>query len=481
MNYLNSIPDVQNSRHITELRKMDNVLYNFLYSLINEYEQAQNREQLVNGFARALSLFFPMATLNIYLMDEFSFSLKDFTKPWENISRDIENSAIKKYFDNFLTKKSEYEIFGNYFYFPVIQKNKTLGIVEIKSSKLIDKKNDFITILPLVAAQISMIISTIDNKEHINQVSRFHQTLKNIAQITQTQYELEYVLPIIGEIIDHFVADHLIYIFTKNQNKKDYSLVWPNKCSDEKIYEYLKTITAKSKTIIERDGKMGIFPLTIDSKPFGAIVAYNPFEKITKQEIEYLEEIKTQASSAIAGAKSYLKVLEFATLDALTGYNNRHQFEKRLRETTAIAKRQNASLCCIMSDIDYFKKVNDTYGHAVGDYILKTVAKIIKKELREEDIPSRYGGEEFIFLLPNTNLQDAEVVAQRLRLAVQNKKINIEEYKIKDVKEIQVTISIGVAEYKKEDKEPEMLYKHADSALYKAKEDGRNRVAIYKE
>ena len=132
-----------------------------------------------------------------------------------------------------------------------------------------------------------------------------------------------------------------------------------------------------------------------------------------------------------------------------------------------------------MSDIDFFKKVNDNYGHAVGDCVLKTIAKTIKKELREEDIASRYGGEEFIFLLPHTKLDEALVVAERLRKKVEKKKINVEEYNIKDVKEISVTISIGVSEYNKNDKTPEALYKNADSALYKAKEGGRNRVVVF--
>lgn len=224
---------------------------------------------------------------------------------------------------------------------------------------------------------------------------------------------------------------------------------------------------------------MGIFPLIVDSRAYGAIVAYNHFDKITKKEIEYLEEIKQQAQITLSKAKSYVEVLEYATIDALTGYNNRHQFEKRLKETTAAAKRQNQPLCCIMSDIDFFKKVNDTYGHAVGDCVLKTVAKTIKKELREEDIASRYGGEEFIFLLPHTKLEEAVVVAERLRNQVEKKKINIEEYNIKDTKEISVTISIGVSEYNKNDKEPQTLYQKADAALYKAKENGRNRVIIY--
>jgi len=452
-------------------------LYDFTYSLTKLYDEATDRNILVNGFKQALSLFFPIEEIKIYLIDEYSYLLKDFTKPWENLSINKENEEIKKHFDNFLIQKSQFEKEKNILYFPIIQKHKTLGLVKLKSREEIKEKNDFFKIFPLISAQISMFITTLKNSEQIKISTKFHQTLKNIAQITQTQYELDYILPIMGEMIDGFIQEHLIYIFIKNKNKKEYKLIWPNKCSDNNIYNYLENINSKSETFIEQDGKMGIFPLIVDSKPYGAIVAYNHFDKITQKEIEYLEEIKSQATLTLTRAKSYIEVLEHATLDALTGYNNRHQFEKRLKETTSQAKRQNQPLCCIMSDIDYFKKVNDTYGHAVGDCVLKSVAKTIKKELRESDIASRYGGEEFVFLLPQTNLKEAKLVAERLRSAVENKKINIEEYNIKDKKEISVTISIGVAEFKNE-KDYEMLYKNADSALYQAKETGRNKVVI---
>ena len=453
-------------------------LYNFTFSLTKLYDEASDRCALVEGFHKALTLFFPIEEIKVFLMDEYSFLLKDFIKPWENLSQNNENEEIKKNFDNFLIKKSKYEIINNVLYFPIIQKHKTLGIVKLKSREKIKENNEFFNIFPLVTAQISMFITNLKGSEQVKISSKFHQTVRNIAQITQTQYELDYILPIMGEMIDGFIQEHLIYIFLKNKNKKEYKLIWPNKCSDNKIYDYLESITPKSQTMIETDGKMGIFPLIVDSKPYGAIVAYNHFDKITQKEIEYLEEIKTQAVATLTRAKSYIEVLEHATLDALTGYNNRHQFEKRLKETTASAKRQNQSLCCIMSDIDFFKKVNDTYGHAVGDCVLKTVAKTIKKELRESDIASRYGGEEFVFLLPQTNIDEAKVVAERLRIAVENKKINIEEYNIKDVKEISVTISIGVSEFDKNEKDYEMLYKNADSALYQAKETGRNKVII---
>ena len=170
-----------------------------------------------------------------------------------------------------------------------------------------------------------------------------------------------------------------------------------------------------------------------------------------------------------------------ATLDALTGLNNRRQFELRLRQEIATAKRQRAPLCAIMMDIDHFKSVNDTYGHAVGDVTLKHVAKIIQKEIREYDIPSRYGGEEFSIILPYTEIKEAEKVAERLRASIEKSKINIKEFDIEGVEEISVTISLGINSFDEKLEDPSMLYKNADKALYLAKETGRNKVVVYKE
>ncbi len=457
-----------------------NKLYNFSYSILKGYEQAIGRNELVEAFKNSLSQFFNVEEIKIFMIDEYSFQLKDFVKPWENLATSAENEKIRQVFDSFLIQKSSYVLENNKIFFPLRQNNKLLGVAQLNLREEISSNDEFFNILPLIALNITILCTTIKNTEKVKISSKFHQTVRNIAKITETQYELDYILPIIGEMIDGFITDHLIYIFLKNKNKKEYKLIWPNNCSDNKIYDYLEEITPKTTNIIKQDGKMGIFPLIINSKPYGAIVAYNYFDKITSKEIEYLTEIASQATSTLQRAKSYIEVLEYATLDALTGYNNRHQFEKRLKETTAFAKRNNQPLCCIMSDIDFFKKVNDTYGHAVGDCVLRTVAKTIKRELRESDIASRYGGEEFIFLLPQTNIDEATVVAERLRSAVEKKKINIEEYNIENVKEISVTISIGVSEYNKADKDPNALYEHADSVLYQAKETGRNKVVVYK-
>ena len=183
-----------------------------------------------------------------------------------------------------------------------------------------------------------------------------------------------------------------------------------------------------------------------------------------------------QAAATINRANTYSTILQYATLDALTNLNNRRQFETRLGQEISIAKRQNNPLCAMMIDIDFFKRVNDTYGHAAGDEVLRTVAGIIKDTLRESDIPSRYGGEEFAVLLPFTKLEEARIVGERLRAAVESAPIPINQDSL-DAQTINVTISMGLAEYDKQET-GEVLFERADKALYEAKTGGRNRVCV---
>ena len=276
-------------------------------------------------------------------------------------------------------------------------------------------------------------------------------------------------MPLIGEMLDRFISDHLIYVFLKQDN--EYKLVWPKACKDERIYETLKQLTPETNYILTSDDKIGAFPLTSDGEITGCIVARSTLDKLSKRDISYLEQLTRQSAITINRANTYSKVLQYATLDALTNLNNRRQFEVRLKQEIATTKRQKNPLCAMMVDIDFFKKVNDTYGHASGDAVLRTVASIIKEHLRESDIPSRYGGEEFAVLLPYTHIEEAKIVGERLRKAVETTPIPI------DKKNINVTISMGLAEFSPQET-GEDLFKRADSALYEAKESGRNRVCV---
>jgi len=166
------------------------------------------------------------------------------------------------------------------------------------------------------------------------------------------------------------------------------------------------------------------------------------------------------------------KLEYLATVDALTKLYNRHFFYDSAKNIIAYAKRYDNNLSIIMLDIDHFKVVNDTYGHAVGDIVLKELAALMRSIQRKSDIIVRLGGEEFALLLPDTNLEEAKKVAQKLRITVQNNKINLQ-----DGQELQFTISLGVGIVDiKNEQEIEHALSRADKALYKAKNSGRNRV-----
>ena len=238
------------------------------------------------------------------------------------------------------------------------------------------------------------------------------------------------------------------------------------------MYELIENVTPEDKYKLSSDKRTGVFPLVSEGSIIGCVVAHSTIDKMSDEEIGYISELTAQSAITIERANTYSEILQNATTDALTGLNNRRQFELRLKEQFAAANRQNTPLCAIMTDIDFFKKFNDTYGHSVGDEVLKITANVIKSGLREYDIASRYGGEEFCILLPQTNIEEAKIVAERMRSAVSEAELSVGDKKLK------ITISVGLAELDIKDM-PEDLYMKADRALYNAKENGRNRVEIY--
>ena len=184
-----------------------------------------------------------------------------------------------------------------------------------------------------------------------------------------------------------------------------------------------------------------------------------------------LELLASHAAIALDNARLFSEVQQLATTDSLTGIFNRRHFFALARGEVERSRRYQYPLSLIMLDIDHFKQVNDTYGHATGDMILQQIAQRCRKNLRETDIFGRYGGEEFVVLLPLTDLENARLVAERLRLeaAEVGREANVEG----------VTISLGVAAMSGSGEDPESLLGKADQALYAAKQAGRNRVEVF--
>jgi diguanylate cyclase (GGDEF)-like protein/PAS domain S-box-containing protein len=165
---------------------------------------------------------------------------------------------------------------------------------------------------------------------------------------------------------------------------------------------------------------------------------------------------------------------ELASRDSLTGLYNHRTFYSLLSEEIARAQRYNRPMSLLMLDIDHFKRINDTYGHQAGDAILKGLSDILVKQARTIDIVCRYGGEEFMAILTETDATAAMIIAERLRLTVEHQRFDIG-----DQRSIAMTVSIGVVAYPQQACSPEGLVKAVDTALYAAKGSGRNRVCHY--
>lgn len=352
--------------------------------------------------------------------------------------------------------------------YPIFKHKKCIGYICTKGGN-----NELKKFIKIAAPFISLKVQNIILSEKMQKNINFHETMKNIAKIIETQYELGYVIPIIGEIIDKFFEDYLLYIFLQDENSGENKLHWPLNCKDLKILSIVENFEGK---IFTEDKKLLALPLKSEGKEVGILVAKSTNDKISEKDEDYLTQLSSQIATTINRANVYAEILKHATLDALTGFYNRRQLEERIKQEVSNAKRQNAPLCGIMTDVDFFKHVNDTYGHAVGDLVLKTIAKVIRSQLREYDIAGRYGGEEFSILLPFTKLEEAQMVAERLRKTIEQKVIDISKVnKESDVKEISVTISMGIYEIKSSDNDEDLLRK-ADKALYEAKNTGRNKV-----
>ena len=165
------------------------------------------------------------------------------------------------------------------------------------------------------------------------------------------------------------------------------------------------------------------------------------------------------------------RLQELSVTDTLTGLHNRLYFRARIGHEFERADRYRSHLSCAMADIDHFKQVNDTYGHATGDAVLKDIGLIFKEALRRIDLAARYGGEEFVFLLPETDEDEALLVGERIREAVERHRFEHEG------QVVELTISVGIATFPHTAIESEdRLIDCADQALYRAKRSGRNRV-----
>jgi len=329
----------------------------------------------------------------------------------------------------------------------------------------------------------------IEISKALNSNLNFQSLIDSILNVSLTQGQTLHIGIFLHPDVES--ADFILYknlIGFDLQTLVDYRIKHDNEIvpflSNLKTAVTLKELKENPKTtgfetiasIFEKLGnELLLVPLASSGKLKG-IICMGPKHdesEYSSAEKSFMMDLASIAAIAVENARLY----ELATVDMMTKLKIHHFFQTRLKECIEDAIEGNEPLSLLLTDIDHFKIFNDTYGHQLGDVVLKEVANSVIINSRSTDVPSRYGGEEFTVILPNTNLIEAQRQAERIRLAVE--KQEVENYTDVGDKVLKVTVSVGVAQFDPTiDKNPKILIERVDKALYRAKHAGRNQVAL---
>ncbi|HEX2966315.1 MAG TPA: GGDEF domain-containing protein [Syntrophorhabdaceae bacterium] len=224
----------------------------------------------------------------------------------------------------------------------------------------------------------------------------------------------------------------------------------------------------RMNTVLDRNVGCAISELATAKKVYGYAGIFGTIPVGTQEELIF-NRFCSHIALILEKISLFNEVKKLSIHDGLTGVFNHVYSLDVVDLETARAKRYGVAFSIILVDVDDFKDVNDTYGHLAGDFILRGMARVLEQTLREIDVIGRYGGEEFIIILPQTDSEAAVNAAERLRFAVEAERF------LYDGRLIRITISVGVATYQ-DGRDTQLLIKKADDALYRAKKEGKNRI-----
>jgi diguanylate cyclase (GGDEF)-like protein/PAS domain S-box-containing protein len=380
---------------------------------------------------------------------------------------------------------------------PLKTGDRTIGVVNVESPQVgaFDEKDE--QLMVTLAGQLAVAIERMQLYQDAVQTADKQAVMYRVAQEISASLELEEVYQAIHRAVKQLMPCEDFLIALLDEERQEIHGVYMIENDDRLPTARFPSsqglsgnVIATGKSIKYDDffvdhpelhsiqfGKdrtrSGIFvPLKFKGKALGVLSAqsYQTYT-YTSEDENVLDLLASQAAIAIENARLFTKVQALATHDALTGVLNRRHFFELANQEIERASRYKQPLSVILFDIDHFKRVNDTHGHPEGDRVLQSIAQRCRNNLRENDLICRYGGEEFIILMPSTDISNASIVAERLRRGVLQENI--------DTSDGPLTISLGLAAYDETCKDIDVLLAHADKALYLAKNSGRNRVKTY--
>jgi diguanylate cyclase (GGDEF)-like protein len=387
---------------------------------------------------------------------------------------------------------------------PLIYQKKAIGILAIDSLSKNSYTNDHARLAQAFADQVSIALENVRLYEEAVKSAKRLAGLYKMSQRINANLRPEEVYRAIHKATIELMAPDAFILSMYDEGAKTINDVYfvdhgiPQKVSSRPLGQGLSSRVLKEKKTImynnfnlnmltktkavlvgdEKDPTMVrsliIVPLKLGKKITGIISAQSyRADAFTEEDKETLELLAAHAVIALENAQLFSEVQELAITDSLTRIYNRRQFFDLAEQEFDRSRRYTRPFSIIMFDIDFFKKVNDSYGHSVGDVVLQKIADICKHALRDVDIFARYGGEEFVILLPETTATEAELMAERLRQLIARTPMEISGIKIN------VTLSFGVVEIDETCRDIEDLLDRSDQALYHSKRTGRNRVSVW--
>ena len=430
---------------------------------------------------------------------------------WHNILRNepfgIADASGKQHFREF-SQKRYFERFRSGLCVPLNMGRKVIGFLAIGEKNNGKPFDDFeMDFLKQISMHTSICINTCRlyvkrNKEHedlnrtLYNLSLLYDIARAMTYITDLKSLLKYILTRAvkisdaekGSIMLHDTSTDLLDIrVLKGMEDKDYQKKVNNNEIECKSFKPGEGVAGKvfktgkamiinnaeeDTTFVEWDSSfvrsIACIPMAVYKDVIGVINVTNKKGEgeFSEQDVEILKAVADQSAVAINKAQLW----ELAVTDSLTGLFIRRYFMAKLEEEFHRSKRYSKVFSIVMTDIDKFKEINDIYGHPIGDRVLKAVGVFLQKNIRDVDISARYGGDEFVMLLPESDKGEAYSFAERLRERVS-------QLKQEDLPKL--TMSFGIASYPADEKNIEGIINKADEAMYSAKETGRNRVIKY--
>lgn len=402
---------------------------------------------------------------------------------------DLSDPAISGQYP--LIRVSESEVLS-YVGVPLIARDRALGVISMQSPLDHAYQPEQIRLLEIIADQAA---TAIDNSQMYSEMRDNTLFLEALNATTRSALEAEDFLTMLQTLADQvtllFQSDGC-YITRWDDERQ---LAYPAAASNDQTAAYLQDIpepgeVTLTRSVLELEKSLAVtdtlnsphlspiiaarhqsrsllgLPLIVGTHKLGAVlIAYNQTHEFSAEEITLGELAATQIALTIAKA-------ELVATDYLTHvYNRRGLIDLGLRAISYV-RRYGESLSAILFDIDHFKKINDDYGHEVGDQVLKSVAQMARQKVRLSDLIGRYGGEEFVILLPRTSLEAAHQLADRLCQSIGTTPIPTSKG------DVSITVSIGVATLRDHTSDIDTLIRAADDAMYSAKRAGRNRAVV---